>query len=120
MTNTRLTDPEVLEQRYPVRLQKFCIRWGSGGNGSFCGGNGVVRKIEFLKELDISIVSQRRGEFAPYGLEGGEPGTIGNNTLIHADGREAQLPGQCQFSAMPGDVLVIETPGGGGYGKAAE
>jgi 5-oxoprolinase (ATP-hydrolysing) len=116
MTNTRLTDPEVLERRYPVRLRSFAIRRGSGGNGRQRGGDGVVRKIEFLKPLEVSILSQRRGPYPPYGLAGGKPGALGRNLLHRADGTREQLPGAAQFRARAGDVLVIETPGGGGYG----
>ncbi len=81
MTNTRLTDPEVLERRYPVRMRTFSIRRGSGGAGRCRGGDGVIRRIEFLKPLEVSILSQRRGPYAPYGLQGGQPGAFGRNTL---------------------------------------
>jgi 5-oxoprolinase (ATP-hydrolysing) len=118
MTNTRLTDPEVLERRYPVRLQEFAIRRGSGGNGLHAGGDGVVRRIEFLGELDVSILSQRRGAYPPSGLAGGECGKIGRNTLIRADGNVENLAAQAFFAAKPGDMLIIETPGGGGWGTA--
>jgi len=117
MTNTRLTDPEVLERRYPVRVREFSIRRGSGGKGKHHGGDGVVRRIEFLAPLDVSILSQRRGPYPPFGLSGGEPGTLGKNTLHRADGTTAPLPGLAQFRAQPGDVLTIETPGGGGFGR---
>jgi 5-oxoprolinase (ATP-hydrolysing) len=116
MTNTRLTDPEVLEQRYPVRVQEFSIRRGSGGQGRHRGGDGIVRRLEFLRELEVSIVSQRRGPFPPYGLAGGQPGSVGRNWLTRADGRIEPLAGIVQFQAQPGDVLTIETPGGGGWG----
>jgi len=116
MTNTRLTDPEVLEQRYPVRVREFSIRRGSGGGGRHHGGDGVVRRIEFLAPLDVSILSQRRGPYPPFGLAGGQPGALGKNTLHRADGTTEPLPGLAQFRAQPGDVLVIETPGGGGFG----
>ena len=116
MTNTRLTDPEVLERRAPVRVLEFSIRRGSGGAGNKRGGCGIVRRIEFLRELDVSILSQRRGPYPPYGLAGGAPGALGRNLLLRANGNEEPLPNQAQFLAQPGDVLVIETPGGGGYG----
>ncbi|HEX5442466.1 MAG TPA: hydantoinase B/oxoprolinase family protein [Pirellulales bacterium] len=116
MTNTRLTDPEVLERRYPVRLHEFSIRRGSGGAGRHRGGDGVVRRIEFLRALEVSILSQRRGEYRPFGLAEGQAGAPGRNTLERAEGGREQLPGQVQFLAQPGDVLTIETPGGGGVG----
>lgn len=116
MTNTRLTDPEILERRYPVRVRAFSIRRGSGGAGHNRGGDGVVRKLEFLRPVEVSILSQRRGPFAPYGLSGGQPGALGRNTLERADGTIEHLPGLAQFTVGPGDVLTIETPGGGGYG----
>jgi 5-oxoprolinase (ATP-hydrolysing) len=116
MTNTRLTDPEVLEQRYPVRLVEFSIRRGSGGSGLRRGGDGVVRRIEFLRDLEVSILSQRRGLYPPYGLAGGQSGALGQNTLLRADGTAETLPGQVQLVARMGDVLTIETPGGGAYG----
>jgi 5-oxoprolinase (ATP-hydrolysing) len=116
MTNTRLTDPEVLERRYGVRVREFAIRRGSGGAGKHRGGDGIIRRIEFLKPLEVSIVSQRRGPFAPYGLVGGSVGTLGENRLLRADGTVEELSGQAQFGAQPGDVLTIATPGGGGWG----
>ncbi len=123
MTNTRLTDPEVLEQRYPVRVAEFSIRRGSGGAGRMCGGDGVIRRIEFLRRLDVSILSQRRGEYAPYGCAGGADGALGRNRLLRvaADGntKEELLGGQVHFVAEAGDVLIVETPGGGGFGAAS-
>ncbi|MCA9100909.1 MAG: hydantoinase B/oxoprolinase family protein, partial [Planctomycetales bacterium] len=120
MTNTRLTDAEVLEQRYPVRVIEFAIRRGSGGRGRHRGGDGVVRRIEFLRRLDVSILSQRRGDYLPYGCQGGEAGAPGRNRLLRKtdDGawREETLGGQVHFVAEAGDVLIIETPGGGGFG----
>ena len=116
MTNTRLTDPEVLERRYPVRVRSFSIRPGAGGRGRHRGGDGVVRKLEFLAPLDVSILSQRRGPYPPYGLAGGSPGVVGRNTLERSDGSREELAGRAQFQVAPGDVLTIETPGGGGYG----
>ena len=117
MTNTRLTDPEVLEARYPVRLREFSIRHGSGGAGAHRGGNGVVRQIEFLRPLALSILSQRRGPYPPYGVAGGEPGSLGRNTIRRADGRVEQVGGLVQTEVQASDVLTIETPGGGGWGK---
>ncbi len=116
MTNTRLTDPEVLERRYPVRVLEFSIRRGSGGRGHRRGGDGAVRRLEFLRRMEVSILSQRRGAYPPFGLAGGKPGALGRNTLIRSGGGTEQLPGQACFTAEAGDVLVIETPGGGGFG----
>jgi 5-oxoprolinase (ATP-hydrolysing) len=118
MTNTRLTDPEVIERRYPVRVREFSIRRGSGGGGSHRGGDGIVRRLEFLRELEVSLLHQRRGPYPPYGLAGGQPGAVGRNTLTRADGRVEPLSNLAQFTAHPGDILTIETPGGGGYGPA--
>ena len=116
MTNTRLTDPEVLEQRYPVRIREFSIRRRSGGPGTRRGGNGVRRVVEFLRPLQVSLLTQRRGPYAPYGIDGGEPGQFGKNQLQRTDGSLEQLLAATQFSANAGDVLIIETPGGGGWG----
>jgi 5-oxoprolinase (ATP-hydrolysing) len=117
MTNTRLTDPEVLESRYPVRLVRFAIRRGSGGAGQRRGGCGVIREIEFLEPLDVSIISQRRTT-APYGLHGGGNGACGRNLLRRsgADAVEVLSP-IVSVSVRSGDRLTIETPGGGGWGK---
>lgn len=119
MTNTRITDPEILERRYPARVLEFSVRRGSGGSGNHRGGDGVVRRIEFLKPLTLSLVTQRRGPHPPYGMAGGKPGALGRNTLIRADGTVVDLAGIAQFEVGVGDVLVIETPGGGGYGEGA-
>jgi 5-oxoprolinase (ATP-hydrolysing) len=110
MTNTRITDPEVLETRFPVRLVEFSLRRGSGGAGRWRGGDGLVRELEFLRPLRVSILSERRTR-APFGLAGGAPGARGRNFL---DGRE--LPGKVELDVAPGARLRIETPGGGGYG----
>lgn len=116
MTNTRLTDPEVLEARYPVRLREFSIRRGSGGAGEHRGGDGIRRQIEFLKPLTLSILSQRRGPYPPYGVGGGQPGEAGRNSLQRVVGASEQLHALVQTAVRPGDVLTIETPGGGGWG----
>ncbi len=118
MTNTRLTDPEVLEQRYPVRLRQFSIRKDSGGIGRFSGGNGIIREIECLRELQVSMLSQRR-TCEPWGMESGDPGASGNNLLMPPDGDDAEtLPGAFSRRFKPRDILRIETPGGGGFGTS--
>lgn len=117
MTNTRLTDVEVLELRYPVRVQEFSIRRGSGGAGRNRGGDGIVRRLEFLRPLKVSILSQRRGEQRPFGLNDGAAGAAGRNQIRRAGSSEWQdVGGAFQTQVQPGDVLQIETPGGGGYG----
>jgi 5-oxoprolinase (ATP-hydrolysing) len=115
MTNSRLTDPEVLEWRYPVRVEEFRVREGSGGNGARRGGDGVVRRLRFLEPLTAAIVSSSR-RVPPYGLAGGLPGTLGRNAAVRADGTVEELPGVVQTRMEQGDMLVMETPGGGGYG----
>ncbi|MEM7675422.1 MAG: hydantoinase B/oxoprolinase family protein [Myxococcota bacterium] len=111
MTNTRITDPEVLEARFPVRLWRFALRHGSGGQGLYPGGNGVVREIEALRPLEISLLTERRMR-APFGLNGGEPGAVGRNTHNGND-----VPAKTRFRAQKGDRVMLETPGGGGYGS---
>jgi 5-oxoprolinase (ATP-hydrolysing) len=117
MTNTRMTDPEVLELRYPVRLDGFAIRRGSGGTGRFAGGDGAMRRIRFLAPMTAVIVASRR-KVAPFGLEGGADGAAGQQWVERADGTRLTLSGTDSAAMAPGDVLVIETPGGGGYGPA--
>jgi 5-oxoprolinase (ATP-hydrolysing) len=117
MTNTRLTDPEILERRYPVRVRELSIRHCSGGAGRHRGGDGTVRRLEFLRPVEVSLLTERRGPHPPYGMAGGEPGALGRNRLIRADGSSADLKGITQFRAETGDVLIVETPGGGGFGK---
>lgn len=114
MTNTRLTDPEVLEWRFPVLLEDFSIRAESGGAGKFRGGNGVIRRLRFLKGMTAAIVSGHR-RIPPFGLNGGQPGQCGRNTIIRADGRIDVLNGTDESVMAPGDVFMIETPGGGGF-----
>jgi len=116
MTNSRMTDPEVLEWRFPVLLEEFSIRSGSGGRGLHCGGNGARRRIRFLQDMIISILSSHR-KIPPFGLQGGEPGACGRNTLINGDGEEQRLVGCMQVAVRAGDSILIETPGGGGYGR---
>jgi 5-oxoprolinase (ATP-hydrolysing) len=120
MTNTRLTDIEVLESRYPVRLVEFGIRRGSGGRGRNRGGDGMVRQIQALESLEVSLVTSRRGPYAPFGLEGGEPGQLGSNVWIHANGQQQQLSASCQIRIEEGDSIRIETPGGGAYGAKSQ
>lgn len=118
MTNTRITDPEILESRFPVRLIEFKIRDNSGGNGFNRGGNGVIRIIEFLDQLQVSLLTQRRAEYTPYGSAGGKNGSAGQNALQTADGEITQLSSSATFVANAGDRLTIETPGGGGWGQS--
>jgi len=115
MTNTRITDAEILERRYPVLLREFSIRRGSGGHGQFNGGDGIVRELQFLEPLQVSILSERR-VFEPYGLKGGLAGQRGRNLLIQS-GRMVSLGGKNTVSVKKGDILRIETPGGGGWGQ---
>lgn len=118
MTNTRLTDPEILERRFPVRVRKFAIRRGSGGSGAHRGGDGVTRELEFLRPLTVSLISERRGSHPPFGAAGGAAGMLGRNRLFRTDGTTVELPGIIQMDVVRGDVLVVETPGGGGFGRA--
>ncbi len=117
MTNSRLTDPEVLEFRYPVRLESFAIRQGSGGSGRWQGGAGAVRSVSFEEPMTVSILSNNR-RTAPFGMAGGGPGGLGRNTLLRADGRVETLEHVARTEVGPGDRIVIETPGGGGFGLA--
>jgi len=115
MTNSRLTDPEVLEWRFPVRLESFEIRRGSGGAGRWRGGNGAVRRIRFLEPMTAAILSGHR-LVRPHGMAGGEPGLAGKNYVERCDGSRTELGPFDQTEMAAGDVFVIETPGGGGYG----
>jgi 5-oxoprolinase (ATP-hydrolysing) len=115
MTNTRLTDPEVLEWRHPVLIEEFSIRRGSGGAGRWRGGNGAVRRIRFLEPMTAAILSGHR-RIQPYGMAGGKPGAVGRNSVLRTDGSVVQLGGADKLEMRAGDVFVIETPGGGGYG----
>ena len=116
MTNSRLTDPEVLEWRFPVVLESFKIRAVSGGKGLHCGGNGVIRRIRFQEEMTAAILSNHR-VVAPFGLVGGEAGKVGRNYVERSDGKVEELQSTDAVQMHPGDVFVIETPGGGGFGK---
>lgn len=115
MTNTRITDPEVLEHRYPVRLERFAVRRGSGGAGRFRGGDGVERRYLFLEPVSLSLLSQHRGE-GPFGEEGGEPGAPGRQRLVRRGGDVEEISGIGGWDLAAGDRLVLETPGGGGWG----
>ncbi len=117
MTNTRITDPEILELRYPVRVENFSIRQNSGGAGATQGGNGVVRKIRFLEKMTATIVASRRS-LPPFGLQGGAPAQTGRQWVERADGSIEILAGSAEAALEPGDAFVIETPGGGGFGDA--
>ncbi|MGR9108621.1 MAG: hydantoinase B/oxoprolinase family protein, partial [Gammaproteobacteria bacterium] len=119
MTNSRITDPEVLESRYPVRLEEFSIRPESGGLGRYRGGNGVVRKIRFLEKMTAAILSGFR-RHRPAGLAGGNPGKEGRNRIERADGSTIEIGSCARSEVQPGDRIIIETPGGGGFGKPGE
>jgi 5-oxoprolinase (ATP-hydrolysing) len=115
MTNSRLTDPEVLEWRFPVLLESFAIRPNSGGNGLHRGGNGVIRRIQFREAMTAAILSNHR-RVAPFGIAGGEPGATGRNAIARQDGTVEVLESKAIAQMNPGDIFMIETPGGGGYG----
>ncbi|MCL6481457.1 MAG: hydantoinase B/oxoprolinase family protein [Firmicutes bacterium] len=115
MTNSLNSPIEVLEHAYPVRVRRYALRRGSGGAGTWCGGDGLVREIELLTETQVGLLCDRR-RFGPYGLAGGQPGKPGRNLLI-VGGRRRQLAGKCGFYAAAGTILRIETPGGGGWGR---
>ncbi len=117
MTNSRLTDPEILERRFPVRVEAFGARAGSGGVGAHRGGDGARRRIRFLAPMEAALLSSRR-DHAPQGLAGGGPGLPGRQRLIAASGAVKELPGCFSVDVQPGDVIEIETPGGGGFGAA--
>ncbi|MGH3939213.1 MAG: hydantoinase B/oxoprolinase family protein [Pseudonocardiaceae bacterium] len=115
MTNSRLTDPEVLEWRYPVLLESFAIRRGSGGAGRWRGGDGAVRRLRFREAMTVSILSSHR-RVSPYGLAGGSPGALGHNRVHRTGGSVVELAGCASIDLEPGDLLELKTPGGGGYG----
>jgi 5-oxoprolinase (ATP-hydrolysing) len=119
MTNTRITDPEVLEHRYPVRLERFALRAGSGGAGRWRGGDGVVRELTFLEPMALSLLTQHRVE-APYGMAGGSPGARGRQRLVRATGEVEELASLDGREVGPGDRLILATPGGGGWGTPEE
>jgi 5-oxoprolinase (ATP-hydrolysing) len=115
MTNSRLTDPEILEERFPVLVEAHAIRRGSGGSGRWRGGDGGIRRIRFLEPMTASILSHNR-RVPTFGLAGGGPGALGRNAVERASGKREELGGCATVEVGPGDVFVIETPGGGGYG----
>jgi len=119
MTNSRITDPETLELRFPVLLQEFSIRKGSGGAGRYQGGDGVVRRIKFLEPMSAAILSSHRS-IPPFGIKGGKPGKLGMNKVIRNDGEVEMLHGCAEIEVQTGDVIQIETPGGGGFGCLEE
>ena len=116
MTNSRLTDPEVLEWRYPVRLESYTVRRGSGGQGRWHGGNGATRRLRFLEEMTVSTLASHR-KVPAFGLTGGQPGALGRHWVEHEDGTVTPMSGCDSKRLAPGDVFVIETPGGGGFGE---
>ena len=118
MTNSRLTDPEVLEWRFPVLLESFEIRRHSGGAGQWHGGDGGRRRVRFLEPMTAAILSGHRRR-APHGMAGGEAGASGRNWVERVDGSRVELAGADQADMQPGDVFVVESPGGGGYGSAS-
>jgi 5-oxoprolinase (ATP-hydrolysing) len=116
MTNSRLTDPEVLESRFPVLLRRFAFRAGSGGSGRYRGGDGLIRTIEFREPMTAAILSNHR-RVAPFGAAGGGEGSKGVNRLLRRDGTSELLAGTAEIAVEAGDVVSIETPGGGGFGQ---
>jgi 5-oxoprolinase (ATP-hydrolysing) len=117
MTNTRITDAEILEQRYPVRVDRFAVRRGSGGKGRFCGGDGIVRELVFLEPASLSVLTQHRS-VPPYGIAGGDAGACGRQRIVRADGDEVFLGSVDGSEVAAGDRLIVETPGGGGAGRS--
>jgi 5-oxoprolinase (ATP-hydrolysing) len=117
MTNSRLTDPEILEARFPVLLREFALRRGSGGAGRWPGGDGLRRVLEFREPMTVAILSNHR-RVAPFGLAGGDPGATGVNRLQRRDGQVEALGGLAEVQVEPGDAIAIDTPGGGGYGAS--
>jgi len=116
MTNSRMTDPEVLEWRYPVLIDEFCIRRSSGGAGRWRGGNGAIRRIRFLEPMSAALLSGHR-RIAPYGMAGGAPGEVGSARVERATGERVELAACDEINMNESDVFIVETPGGGGYGK---
>ena len=117
MTNTRMTDPEVLETRFPVRVDEFSIRHGSGGAGAFRGGDGIVRKLRFNEPMTVTTLSSHR-ETSPHGAADGGAGAKGENSVVRLDGTIEPMEGNDVAQMNAGDVYILKSPGGGGYGKA--
>jgi N-methylhydantoinase B len=116
MTNSWNTPVEVFEQVYPVRMRRYAVRRGSGGRGKHNGGDGIIREIEFLTDMQVGLLCDRRLR-GPYGLSGGTDGAPGKNTIVAPSGKQTQVPGKCSLEAKAGSVLKLETPGGAGWGK---
>ena len=114
MTNTLNTPAEALEYAYPLRVLRYEVRSGSGGAGKFRGGDGIRRDVQVLTEAQATLLTERR-ERGPYGLNGGQPGAPGQNLILRGD-QEIRLPGKGSVDLLPGDILSLQTPGGGGYG----
>jgi len=119
MTNTAITDPEILEWRFPVRLERFAVRQDSGGQGKFIGGNGIIRELVFTEPVSLSLLTQNRTQ-GPYGLNGGQAGQPGEQHLAKRNGEIIELESTAQESLEVGDRLILKTPGGGGFGKPEE
>jgi N-methylhydantoinase B len=118
MTNSLNTPIEALEYAYPFRMRRYAYRYGSGGAGQFRGGDGLVREVELLADAQVTLLAERR-KLRPYGLQGAEDGAAGRAWVTNAGGAEVtELPGKCSLRLAQGDVLHIETPGGGGWGKS--
>ena len=115
MTNSRMTDPEIFEEKFPVIIEDFSLRQNSGGEGLYKGGNGCKRKIKFLEEVEVSLLTGRRKN-SSHGLFGGSNGLPGKNSIITIEGEIKTLPPTATFKIKPGESLLIETPGGGGFG----
>jgi 5-oxoprolinase (ATP-hydrolysing) len=116
MTNTLMTDPEVLESRFPVRLENFSIRKGSGGKGTWTGGDGIRRVVKFLNPVTVTTLCSHR-IVPPFGVAGGSPGMVGKDTVIRANGVREPQPGNTEVHLEPGDAFEMLTPGGGGWGE---
>ncbi len=119
MTNSWNTPIEVFEQVYPVRMRRYAVRRGSGGRGEHSGGDGIIREIELLTDMQVGLLCDRR-DHGPYGLSGGADGTPGKNTIVDPQGKSTSLPGKTSLMARAGSILKIETPGGGGWGRPSD